>query len=54
MKKSEFYAKVEQVMKDLAIEKKDMYTVKELETIAKTIGVDMLYVMMYLETGKVW
>lgn len=54
MKKSEFYARVEEVMKDLAIEKKDMYTVKELETIAKTIGVDMLYVMMYLSYGKVW
>lgn len=54
MKKSEFYEKVEQAMKELSISKKDMYTVKELNDISNTVGVDMMYVMMYLRTGKVW
>jgi hypothetical protein len=54
MKKNEFYKKVEETMQSLKIEKKDMYSVKELNLISKTVGVDMLYVMMYLRTGKIW
>ena len=54
MTKKEFYAKVEQTMKDMGISKGDMYTYNDLEKIAKTIGVQTTYVMIYLRYGKVF
>ena len=54
MKKSEFYAKVEEAMQTLKIEKKSVYSVKELQDVANYVGVDMFYVMQYLRFGRIF
>ena len=44
--------RIKKAMAELGIEKKDMYTAKELDAIAKTAKVSMFDVMYFLRDGK--
>lgn len=47
-------AKIKETMKSLNIsEDKESYTVKELNSIADGVGIDMFYVMQYIRFGKI-
>lgn len=47
-------AKIKETMESLNIsEAKETYTVKELNMIAETVGIDMIYVMQYIRFGKI-
>lgn len=44
--------RIKKAIESLKTEKKDMYTIKELETIAKAAKVELFDVMYFLRYGK--
>lgn len=53
MKKKEAIEKIREAMKELEIpEKKDFYSVQELQGIAAKVNINMFYVMQYLRYGR--